>query len=50
MIAATGQPEERLCTACFSGKYPVALPEPVARAQGILQARPGEPAAVGKDA
>ena len=50
MIAATGQPEERLCTSCFSGKYPVALPEPVARAQGILQARPGEPAAVGKDA
>ena len=50
MIAATGQPEEQLCTACFSGKYPVALPEPVARAQGILQARSGEPAAVGKDA
>jgi amidophosphoribosyltransferase len=50
MIAATGQPEERLCTACFSGKYPVALPDPVARSQGILQARPSEPAVVGKDA
>jgi amidophosphoribosyltransferase len=50
MIAATEQPEERLCTACFSGKYPVTLPEPVARAQGILQARQDEPAVVGKDA
>src|SRR5690606_35795933 len=49
MIAASGQPEERLCTACFSGKYPVTLPEPVARAHGILQAREPEPA-VGKDA
>ena len=50
MISATEQPEEKLCTACFSGKYPVALPEPVARAQGITQAREPEPADVGKDA
>src|SRR5699024_1699048 len=50
MIAATEQPEEALCTACFSGKYPVALPEPVARAQGIHQnPRPG-PALAEKDA
>ncbi|MEE1651682.1 amidophosphoribosyltransferase [Brachybacterium sp. J144] len=41
MIAATGQDRESLCTACFSGTYPVALPDPVASAQGIL---------VGKDA
>ena len=26
MIAATQQPRERLCTACFTGKYPIALP------------------------
>ena len=50
MITATAQPEEALCTACFSGKYPVALPEPIARAQGITQAREAEPAVVGKDA
>ncbi|MFZ2503486.1 MAG: amidophosphoribosyltransferase [Nocardioides sp.] len=27
MIAATGQAKERLCTACFTGEYPVALPD-----------------------
>ena len=27
MIAATGQPGSRLCTACFTGEYPVPLPE-----------------------
>ncbi|MFB9376799.1 amidophosphoribosyltransferase [Kineococcus gynurae] len=27
MITATEQPRERLCTACFSGTYPVALPD-----------------------
>ena len=26
MIAATNQSAERLCTACFTGDYPVALP------------------------
>ncbi|APF41370.1 amidophosphoribosyltransferase [Neomicrococcus aestuarii] len=26
MIAATQQPRERLCTACFTGKYPIELP------------------------
>ena len=26
MIAATHQPRERLCTACFSGEYPLGLP------------------------
>ncbi|UVY83645.1 amidophosphoribosyltransferase [Brachybacterium sp. NBEC-018] len=35
MIAATGQDRGALCTACFSGEYPVSLPDPVARAQGI---------------
>lgn len=50
MIAATEQPEEKLCTACFSGRYPVALPEPVARAQGIIPAREPEPVAAEKDA
>lgn len=27
MIAATEQPRERLCTACFTGEYPIPLPE-----------------------
>jgi amidophosphoribosyltransferase len=27
MVAATDQPRERLCTACFTGEYPVPLPE-----------------------
>ncbi|RZS91526.1 amidophosphoribosyltransferase [Motilibacter rhizosphaerae] len=27
LIAASEQPAERLCTACFTGSYPVALPE-----------------------
>src|SRR3712207_4073753 len=27
MVEATRQPRERLCTACFSGEYPVALPD-----------------------
>ena len=27
MVAATEQPRERLCTACFSGVYPIPLPD-----------------------
>jgi amidophosphoribosyltransferase len=27
MVEATRQPTERLCTACFTGRYPVPLPE-----------------------
>jgi amidophosphoribosyltransferase len=27
MIEATDQPSERLCTACFTGKYPIELPD-----------------------
>ena len=27
MIAATEQPREKLCTACFTGEYPIALPD-----------------------
>ena len=28
--AASEQPAERLCTACFTGRYPVGLPEAIA--------------------
>ncbi|GAA5147229.1 amidophosphoribosyltransferase [Nocardioides marinquilinus] len=27
MVAATGQPAERLCRACFTGEYPIELPD-----------------------
>jgi amidophosphoribosyltransferase len=27
MIEATGQAEERLCAACFTGQYPIELPD-----------------------
>ncbi|MEO9222124.1 MAG: amidophosphoribosyltransferase, partial [Mycobacteriaceae bacterium] len=27
MIAATEQPQSRLCSACFDGEYPIELPE-----------------------
>ena len=27
MIGATGQPESRLCAACFTGRYPIPLPD-----------------------
>jgi amidophosphoribosyltransferase len=27
MVAATGQPVDRLCTACFTGTYPIELPD-----------------------
>ncbi len=27
MVAATGQPADRLCRACFTGEYPVSLPD-----------------------
>ncbi len=27
MVEATGQPQESLCTACFTGEYPIPLPD-----------------------
>ena len=31
LIAATEQPKTRLCSACFDGQYPIALPEVVGK-------------------
>jgi amidophosphoribosyltransferase len=31
MVAATEQPRSRLCTACFTGDYPIAIPEQVGK-------------------
>ncbi|MDO5634596.1 MAG: amidophosphoribosyltransferase [Micrococcus sp.] len=37
MIAATEQPGTRLCTACFSGNYPIALPDESERGKALLE-------------
>ncbi|MGE9808574.1 MULTISPECIES: amidophosphoribosyltransferase [unclassified Janibacter] len=40
MIAATRQDESTLCTACFSGVYPIALPEDGRIGKGVLESGP----------
>ena len=37
MVAATGQSEHELCTACFSGRYPVDLPSEDRLGKGVLE-------------
>ena len=37
MIAATEQPKERLCRACFDGVYPIELPEPELLGKHLLE-------------
>ena len=37
MIEATLQPRDRLCTACFTGSYPVPLPEDGRFGKGVLE-------------
>ena len=37
MVAATRQPRERLCTACFTGAYPVPLPDEQQLGKGVLE-------------
>lgn len=37
MIEATRQPRERLCTACFTGNYPIELPEEDRRGKNLLE-------------
>ena len=41
MIEATGQPRARLCTACFTGDYPIELPESSLLGKHFLEALPG---------
>ncbi|MEP7194860.1 MAG: amidophosphoribosyltransferase [Actinomycetota bacterium] len=41
MIEATGQPPERLCTACFTGDYPIALPDSTLLGKQFLEVLPG---------
>ena len=44
MIAATGQQERELCTACFTGTYPIELPTADRLGKNLLE-RPSDPAA-----
>jgi amidophosphoribosyltransferase len=37
MVAATNQPEEKLCTACFTGKYPIELPVAERMGKNLLE-------------
>lgn len=37
LIAATDQPRSRLCTACFSGEYPIPLPEEAMVGKHLLE-------------
>jgi amidophosphoribosyltransferase len=37
MIAATEQPATRLCTACFTGTYPIALPTETSIGKNVLE-------------
>jgi amidophosphoribosyltransferase len=38
MIAASGQPAEALCAACFTGEYPVELPDESLLGKHLLEA------------
>jgi amidophosphoribosyltransferase len=37
LVEATTIPVERLCTACFTGQYPIALPDPEALGKHLLE-------------
>jgi amidophosphoribosyltransferase len=38
MVDATGQSDERLCTACFTGTYPIPLPDEALLGKHLLEA------------
>ena len=41
MVAATHQPADRLCTACFTGRYPIELPPSAQLGKHVLETLPG---------
>jgi amidophosphoribosyltransferase len=49
MIAATGQPAARLCTACFTGEYPVPLPEDGRIGKHLFETLPMDLSHLGRD-
>jgi amidophosphoribosyltransferase len=48
MIASTGQKENELCTACFTGKYPIELPTADRLGKNLLE-RPAAACEPGPD-
>lgn len=40
MIAATYDTGDRFCSACFTGNYPISIPEPVKRQKLVLEQLP----------
>jgi amidophosphoribosyltransferase len=46
LIAATEQPRSRLCSACFDGHYPIALPDDAKIGKYLLEGRNGSTPAV----
>ena len=38
MVEATGQADDRLCTACFTGDYPIPLPDERLLGKHLLEA------------
>jgi amidophosphoribosyltransferase len=40
MISATNQPADELCTACFTGRYPIELPEDGRIGKHVLETLP----------
>ncbi|MDF2975298.1 MAG: amidophosphoribosyltransferase [Actinomycetospora sp.] len=50
LVAATDQPRSRLCTACFSGEYPIALPEDAMVGKHLLEDVTGASCGDGGDA
>ncbi|GAB2535101.1 amidophosphoribosyltransferase [Brachybacterium huguangmaarense] len=50
MVAATHQSAGSLCTACFTGDYPVELPDPALRGKSVLEVRREEARAAARDA
>ena len=43
MIEATGQPADQLCRACFTGEYPIALPDESLLGKHLLEATLSSP-------
>lgn len=50
MIEATSQPRANLCTACFTGQYPIPLPETGLRGKNLLEQRTQIGSEPGRDA
>jgi amidophosphoribosyltransferase len=46
LVAATEQPTENLCRACFDGVYPIPLPEPELLGKHLLESGPVDASAL----